>query len=370
MLDRRQFIGGGVALLGAATAGGPARAAESGAALSSHPSLRETGQKAGIPFGLCEPASRFPANRAYMDQLFAECSLCVPGNEFHWRAVQPGPKVFNTTKLDLFARYLAEKKVGLVGHTLIWFQTVPDWLKSVNDPAAFEQAMATYIDHTVSRFRGQVVRWDVINEQVDPKSPREDGLRDTLYLQRLGPDYMTRAFAQARQADPKALLCYNEYGFEYAKAEDRRKRDSLLKLLRHLRDQKAEVDCVGFQSHLDGTGRLDLDGLSAFTREVVSLGYKIAITELDVKDTAMPADEAERDRLAADHAKTYLDCVMAEAKPVTITTWGYTDDKSWYQYYDWSRRRDGRPLRPLAFDAQFQRKPLWGVIETAIRAAG
>lgn len=371
MLDRRQFIAGAAALAGWGGPSGESLAQDAAAdPFADRPSLRETGERVGIPFGLCEPASRFPGNRPTLDRLVGEASLCVPGNDFHWRAVQPSAKVFDTVKLDLFARYLAAQKRGLVGHTLLWYHAVPGWLARLETAGEVQSALETYVHHMVSRFRGQVVRWDVINEQVDPASGREDGLRQTPYLDRLGPGYMARAFALAREADPKALLCYNEFGFEHAKPEEARKRAALLALLRRLREEKAEIDCVGFQSHLDGAAKLDLVGLQAFTREVVKLGYRIAITELDVKDTGLPADETERDQIVADQAKAYLDCVMAEAKPVTITTWGYTDDKSWYQFYDWSRRRDGRPLRPLAFDAAFRRKPLWGVIDQALRAAG
>ncbi|WP_062111231.1 endo-1,4-beta-xylanase [Aureimonas sp. AU40] len=371
MLDRRQFMGG-VAALAASGRVADESFAQDGAGdpFAGRPSLRETGERVGIPFGLCEPANRYPGNRTYLDRLASEASLCVPGNDFHWRAVQPSRKVFNSTKLDLFARYLATKDLGMVGHTLLWYHGVPDWVAQLETAADMQAAMEAYVGHMVARFRGRVVRWDVINEQVDPASPREDGLRQTPYLDRMGPGYMARAFAVAREADPKALLCYNEYGFEHAKPEETRKRAALLALLRRLREEKAEIDCVGFQSHLDGSAKLDLNGLAAFTREVVKLGYRVAITELDVKDTGLPADETKRDRIVADQAKAYLDCVMAETKPVTITTWGYTDDKSWYQFYDWSRRRDGRPLRPLAFDADFRRKPLWGVLDAALSAAG
>lgn len=360
-IRRDMLAGGGAALAGLLLPGG--------AAAREEPSLRETGASAGILYGLCEPATQFPGNRAYVERLAAECSLIVPSNNFMWRSVQPARESFDFTHLDLMAKFAAERDLGIVGHTLFWYVGVPKWLGALEGRRGLQEAMARYVEKTVGRYKGRMVRWDVINEQINPKDGLDGGLRRTPYLEALGPDYLKFAFAKAREVDPDVVLCYNEYGFEHRKEEERTKRDALIALLRKFRDDKVEVDCVGFQSHLSGDDEIDIEGLSAFTREVVGLGYKIAITELDVRDTNLPADPGLRDKRVARKVKDYLGCVMAEAKPITITNWGYTDDRSWYQYYDWSRRSDGAPLRPLAFDAAFRRKEQWQVIADAIRNA-
>jgi endo-1,4-beta-xylanase len=226
-------------------------------------------------------------------------------------------------------------------------------------PSDIFGAMDAYIHDVVLRFRGNVVRWDVINEQL-AADRKGDGLRRTFYLDKLGRDYMKRAFATARAADPNALLCYNDFGFEYDKPDNRAKRSAFLALLRQFRQEKVELDCVGFQSHLDASLPLDRDGLAEFAREVKQLGYKLAITELDVIDENLPADEITRDRMVADHVKDYLACVGSEQKPVTVTSWGFTDNRTWLTL--WHRRKDGRAMRPLPFDDQYNRKDQWTVI--------
>ena len=45
--------------------------------------------------------------------------------------------------------------------------------------------------------------WDVVNEAIDDVTA---GLRDTIFLQKLGADYIAEAFRLAHQADPDALL--------------------------------------------------------------------------------------------------------------------------------------------------------------------
>ncbi len=346
------------ALLGLTAArayGGDAQAAR----LYAEPPLRDIGKRVGIPYGLCETTSQFPANRGYYEQIAKECNIYVPSNEFNWKSIERTKGVRAYGKLDTIAQFMKERDVRLVGHTLLWYYAVPQWLTQMEAPSDITAAMEAYIHDVVSRFRGTVVRWDVINEQAGAGG-EGNALRRTFYLDKLGPGYMKQAFAAARAADPNVLLCYNDFGFEYDKPDNKAKRAALLALLRQFRDDKVEVDCIGFQSHLDAGLQLDRDGLVKFAREVKQLGYKIAITELDVIDENLPADEQSRDHAVANHVKEYLACVGSEAKPVTVTSWGFTDGRTWLTM--WHRRKDGRAMRPLPFDDQYNRKEQWAVI--------
>jgi endo-1,4-beta-xylanase len=300
--------------------------------------------------------------REYFDRLCEECDLYAPGNDFNWAAVEKAQGARAYGKLDVIADYVGQRGVSMVGHTLLWYHTLPKWLGAQNN-ADMQKSMEAYVDETVKRFRGKVVRWDVINEPI--RAPdRPDGLRHSLLVDRLGPEYMKRAFAVAKAADPAVSLCCNEFGFEYRKPADIGKRAAFLKLLRKFRDDDVAIDCVGLQSHLDAGQELDQDGISKFIRDVKSLDYKVAITELDVLDSGLDGTDDERDQAVADHAKAYLDCVMAEVKPTTITCWGFTDSDTWLTMFH--KRRDGRALRPLPFDNEFHRKPMWASIRQAM----
>ena len=326
--------------------------------LAELPSLKETGAASGVAFGLSEPTFLFPANVGYYEQLCRECNYLAPGNEFNWANVEKTKDARGYAKLDQIAAFARERDVKMIGHTLLWYHTIPKWLQEL-DSAGLVRAMDAYVSETVSRFRGRVARWDVVNEPIRVQDGAE-GLRRSLFTDRLGVDYIKQAFAFAKAADPQVSLCCNEFGFEYKKREDILKRAAFLKLLRRLRDDNVALDCVGLQSHLDASLVLDLDGMAGFVREIKSLGYKIAITELDVIDAKLDADEEVRDRLVARHVDDYLGCVTAEARPTTITCWGFTDGHTWLTMFH--RRRDGRAMRPLPFDDQFNRKEMWSVI--------
>jgi endo-1,4-beta-xylanase len=349
-----------LAAAGATTALAPALAKPADSeSLAELPSLKDEGKRSGIAFGLSEATWSFPASNGYYEQLCKECNIYAPGNDFNWAAVEKAKGIRVYGKLDALTNFMKQRGVGMIGHTLLWYHTIPAWVSQLPSNAEISSAADAYVSETVTRFRGSVVRWDVINEPIR-LNDGPDGLRRMPLLDKLGPDYMKQAFAAAKAADPAVSLCCNEYGFEYKKADNAAKRTAFLNLLRRFRDDKVAIDCIGLQSHLDASQQLDLDGLSAFMREVKSLGYKVAITELDVIDEALDANEDVRDHLVANHVKDYLSCITAEVKPTTITCWGFTDGHTWLTMFH--RRKDGRAMRPLPFDDQFNRKEQWAVI--------
>ena len=100
--------------------------------------------------------------------------------------------------------------------------------------------------------------------------------------------------------------------------------------------------------------------LPAFLREVVSLGYRLMITELDVNDVELRGTEAERDAAVERHVRDYLEIVFSVARPMSVSTWGLSDRYTWLPMY--YKRPDGKPLRPLPLDRAYNRKPMWSAL--------
>ena len=126
-----------------------------------------------------------------------------------------------------------------------------------------------------------------MNEAIDVKSGRADGLRDSPWLQLAGPGYIELAFRTARQADATALLTYNDYGIELDTPEQIDKRGQVMMLVRRLKARGAPIDAVGVQSHL-AAGDAPGAGLQHFVRELREMGLQVFITELDVNDRNWP----------------------------------------------------------------------------------
>jgi endo-1,4-beta-xylanase len=133
----------------------------------------------------------------------------------------------------------------------------------------------------------------------------------------------------------------------------------ILALLQMLRNRNTPIDCLGLQSHLFCDRVFARKELTRFIRQVVDLGYRLMITELDVNDVEIPGSVAERDAVAR-HLDEYLDTVFSVARPLSCSTWGLSDRDSWLQQRH--KRADGQPLRPLPLDASFNRKPMWSTL--------
>ena len=89
-----------------------------------------------------------------------------------------------------------------------------------------------------------MIAWDVVNEAFE-----ENGtLRNSFWMQRIGPDYIRMAFQFARAADPagSAKLYINDFNTEGTNA----KANALFNLVRDLKAQGVPIDGVGIQNHL------------------------------------------------------------------------------------------------------------------------
>ena len=213
--------------------------------------------------------------------------------------------------------------------------------------------------------------WDVVNEALQPDQP--DNMRATPFTRQIGPDFLDIAFRTAREADPKALLSYNEFDIELDMPWHEQKRRALLELLDGFRKRGTPIDAVGLQSHLrtETMPRFNARVFSRFLDELAARGVQIFLSELDVADRSAPSDIGARDRIVAETYRRYLDVALANRSVTTVITWSLTDGDSWVTRGDLPafRRTDGLPPRPLPFDASYRPKPAFTAFADALRAA-
>jgi len=348
------------ALLGLGSlAVGPAAAAPP-SDLDLQPALRSQAAKSGVKFGIAGPAPNSQPEARLLTLAAAEADIFAPEWALKWFFTEPRPNAFDFADSDSLADFARRRDMRMHGHTLVWYAALPAWVTELSLARDAEAALERHISTLVARYRPQIWAWDVVNEPIEPKDGLPDGHRDSIWYRLLGDNYLDLAFRLARRADPAVALSLNEYGIEYDDEASRAKRAALLTLLRKLRERNAPIDRIGLQSHLDADRNLDRKGLTEFLRAARALGYEWMVTELDVNDVRIPGDIGARDLAVARHADEYLDIVHAVARPLSITTWGLTDRLSWLRKYN--KRADGQPLRPLPFDADLDRKPLWATL--------
>jgi endo-1,4-beta-xylanase len=309
-------------------------------------------------YGTATGVWNLQSDSAFADQVAQQCSLLVPENELKWDTVEPSPGVFNFAPGDYLADFARQNQMKFRGHCLVWHNQIPLWAGRGGDVL---QQLTNHITATVSHFAGRIHSWDVVNEAIEPNDGRSDGLRNTLWLQALGPSYIDTAFRTAAAADPGAVLVYNDYGLEGDAAGSSKRRSAVLKLLSGMKSRGVPLHALGMQAHLSGSS-FDSSSLASFMKQVAALGLKIFITELDVTDRNFPVDITTRDNYVANIYAKFLATVLQQPAVEAVLTWGLSDRYTWLTQF--AARGDGQPVRPLPLDSDLKPKPaLWAMLD-------
>jgi endo-1,4-beta-xylanase len=179
-----------------------------------------------------------------------------------------------------------------------------------------------------------------------------------------------RAFTRAAQADPKTKLVLNEAQTERDDALGKAVRSGLLKLVADLRHAGVKLDAVGLQGHLQPQYPHDPARFAEFLHALADLGVDIYITEFDVRDDTFADDIATRDRQVANTAKAFLDTVLPIPAVKMVVAWQLADNYSFYAGI-WKHKHPGssRRPRPLPYDEDLRRKPLWHAMAASFAQA-
>ena len=335
-------------------------------------SLKERAAKKNILFGTAIRHPLLLNNKEYAQSLIKECSILVSEWGFKWnvypKPLRPTPESFDFTAADLMFNFARSNDMEVRGHTLVWYMSLPDWFESTVNQQNAKDFLEKHIKTTVGRYRGKMHSWDVVNEAIEPRDGHPDGLRKTPWLEFLGEDYIDLAFRLAHEADPKAILVYNDYGLVYDTPEDEAKRNAVVKLLTRLKSQGTPIHALGVQAHLDGSeSNFNPKILKDFFAQVADMGLKIMITELDVTDKDLPRNVLIRDRIVAKAYSDYLKVALEQPAVIAVLTWGLNDKHSWLN--EFQPRNDGAPVRPLPLDLHGERKLAWNAIARAFDAA-
>jgi endo-1,4-beta-xylanase len=348
-----------------------------------------------------------------------------PENDLKWESVQPreGADGYNFGPADAYVNFGLKNHMYIVGHTLVWHGQTPNWVFSgtvpppgapnppanapapiptappVNEAGAIPgggpnpgggrrrggfgggfgfngpratrdellQRMHDHINTVVGRYKGKIKVWDVVNECISDGGP--DILRNSLWRQIIGPDFVAKAFQYAHEADPKAILRLNDYSLE--NPEKRRK---FITLVKQLQAEKIPISAIGTQTHVSVSSPSFEEEDQTLT-DLETLGLPIHVTELDVNgaeagqrntgaDVANNGattqgglvDDANR-RLADQYANLFK-AFLKHKRVKVVTFWGINDGISW--------RANGKPL---LFDANDQPKPAFDAVILAVKGS-
>ena len=275
-------------------------------------------------------------------------------------SLQPRENRFFWTDADAIVDFALQNKMKVRGHTLCWHTQAPDWIfkDSLGNDASKEvlfQRLKKHINTVVSRYKGRIYAWDVVNEVV----PDDAALfRNSKWYQITGEDFIAKAFEYAHEADPKAILFYNDYNTEIPA-----KREKIYNMLKGLLAKGVPIHGMGLQGHwsVNNPSREELEkSIQMFS----SLGLQIQVTELDISvysgrqggqigrnqrtEQAIFTPEMEQQQI--EKYKMIFDVFRKYRKEITgVTFWNLSDR------YTWLNMR-GRKNFPLLFDEDLKPK--------------
>lgn len=283
-------------------------------------------------------------------------------NAMKHQPIQPRENEFAWKDADSIAAFAKRNNLMMRGHTLVWHNQVPKWLfeedgKQVSKEKLLDR-LRTHIYTVVGRYKGKVYAWDVVNEAISDHA--NEYLRNSKWLEICGEDYIAKAFQYAHEADPNALLFYNDYN-----EIDPVKRKKIIRLVEDLKKKNVPIHGVGLQGHW-ALNEPSYQQLDATLGDFSKLGLNLQITELDI--SVYPKEHNAREGTTADantdftpekqkkQAEVYKMCFELFRKYkgsiTSVTFWNISDRHSWLDNFPVRGRKD----YPLLFDTNLKPK--------------
>jgi endo-1,4-beta-xylanase len=305
----------------------------------------ELGTAVGGPTFMSDPDPRYRETMRLFDALTAE-------NDMKMYYQRPARAVFDFTVGDALVAFAAANNQQVHGHTLIWCNdsSTPGWVRNGSwSRASLLAVMREHITTVMSRYRGRVVTWDVVNEALAD----DGGARDCIWNRVIGADWVEQAFRIARNADPGARLHYNEVRADVPNP----KYEALAAMAADFKARGVPLDGVGLQYHLTENHPTQAQMEDAIGR-LGELGLEVHISELDVPIWHLgPPTIPERLALQPEIYRRVAAACQAQPACFRITTWGFTDRLT-YRCCN---------AKPLPFDEEYRPKGAWAVLQEVLR---
>ena len=320
---------------------------------------------ATFPIGTAINISRL-LNDAKLQKLQIENFNSITAtSDMKMQSILPAENNFNWKTADTILYYAKIHNQRLFGHNLIWHSSTPKWVreKGEKDSIWLGDFMQQYIKTYVGRYKGKVAAWDVVNEAFESSG---GNYRESFWYKRLGNSYIEKAFRYAHEADPDAILFYNDFNIE----RDTVKLNAVLNMVNEFKAKGVPISGIGFQMHI----RMDIpDEMIAYSlKKAAETGLQIHLSEVDIifnthnderlggiQNYSVLTDEMKQAQAEKYKSliKMYKEIVPKEQQ-FGITFWDFTDRDSWIKGFfnmkDW----------PCIYDDSLQAKPAYfGVLD-------
>lgn len=208
-------------------------------------------------------------------------------NDMKSGELHPAEGVWKWERADSIANFCRRNGIKLRGHCLVWHSQFCDWMLEDKNgkpvtKEVFYKRLRDHIHTVVNRYKDVVYAWDVVNEAMSDAGRgwmgREPNpYRESKLYKLCGDEFIAKAFEYAHEADPDALLFYNDYN-----AATPLKRDRIYNMVKKMQQAGVPITGIGMQGHYNIYGPSEEDIDSALTK-YSELVKHIHITELDIR---------------------------------------------------------------------------------------
>ncbi len=302
-------------------------------------------------------AARKLSDPAYADTVSQQFNILTPENEAKFCSIENPQGMFDFRPFDTIVDFAQKNNIVIRGHNLVWHECLPAWVTSSNfTQQEAIQALRDHIYTEVGRYKGRVAMWDVVNEAM---SDGGSGLRVTPWRTLIGDNYIELAFRFAHEADPDALLFYNDYNGEGLTA----KSDAIYAMVKGLVADGVPINGVGIQMHISINDvapgkRDDPQDIAKNMERLGALGLQVQVTEMDVKFDGKPTDDILKQQ-AVDYRQIMQTCLDSKFCTAFVV-WGVSDKDSWLRQ---AQRSNNPDVAPLLFDEKYQPKPAYFALQ-------
>jgi endo-1,4-beta-xylanase len=330
-------------------------------------SLRQAADDDGLLIGTAVRPSQLTES-AYASTLAREYNMVEAEDAMKWWVLRPDRATYDFRLGDEVVHFAQAHQIKVRGHCLVWGRSNPDWLAQGHFAAPdLSQLLHDHITRVMKHYEDQVFAWDVVNEALDENGNVRDSLwynQPGIGFSEKGTAYIEQVFRWAHEADPHALLFYNDAEGE----ELNRKSDAIYVMVKDFKRRGVPIDGVGLQLHiptLDAGAPALAANISANIARLTALGVQVHITELDVSVPLDSDGRARADDLIR-QAEVYRSIVRAclnNPGCTAIQTWGFTDKYSWIGSHSHGTRGQALP-----FDRAYQPKSAYGALRQELSA--
>ncbi|WP_415381927.1 endo-1,4-beta-xylanase [Halosimplex sp. TS25] len=322
--------------------------------MADEPRLRDVAAERDFEIGAAVAAEPLRTDASYKKILRNEFNYVTAENALKMGPLRPSRHTYDFRDADAVVDFGREHDQTTRAHTLAWHNQTPEWFQEWDyTDGQLEDFLRDHVHTTAGRYRSKVDAWDVVNEAV-----ADDGtMRDNLWYNAMGEQYLDKAFEWADEVAPDTDLYYNDYGADGVNE----KSDAIYDLVSRMLDRGVPIDGVGLQLHALHDKPAP-ESVAENVRRFRDLGLDVQITEMDVAYTPAddPGDRDARWEKQAEYYRAITEVCLDEGVD-TLVVWGVRDSDSWVSSWFESLTGD-----PLLFDAGNDPKPAYHAIKETL----